>query len=87
MYVHTCFCISYKIVNYVNIACEPCDSSNNGVVIGAIVGVDCTVIIIMVITNVMVWIYYFRKKDHTNKGIVTYTLLSYALIKIMLLLY
>ena len=45
---------------------DDCDSSNNGVVIGAIVGVDCTVIIIIVITNVMVWIYYFRRRDHTG---------------------
>ena len=43
-----------------------CDSSNNGALIGAIVGVDCTVIIIMVITNIMVWIYYFRRRHHTG---------------------
>ena len=79
MYIRTCFCIilSYIIVNYINIACEPCDSNNNAAIIGAIVGV--AVIIIMVITNIMIWIYCLRKKDHTNKSMVTYTQLSYAL--------
>ena len=48
-----------------------CDSNNNGAVIGAVVGVDCVVIIIMVITNIMVWIYCFRKRHHT--GIAVYT--------------
>ena len=44
-----------------------CDSNNNNaVIIGAIVGVDCTVIIIMVITNIMVWIYCFRRRGHTG---------------------
>ena len=43
-----------------------CDdtSTNNGALIGAIVAVDCTVIIIMVITNIMVWIYCFRRMDY-----------------------
>ena len=45
---------------------DGCDSNNNGVVIGAVVGVDCVVIIIMVITNIMVWIYCFRKRHHTG---------------------
>ena len=45
-----------------------CDgtSNNNAAIIGAIVGVDCTVIIIMVITNIMVWIYCFRRRQHTG---------------------
>ena len=51
------------------------DHSNiNAAIIGAIVGVDCTVIIIMVITNIMVWIYCFRRRDHT--GIHTYLLVN-----------
>ena len=43
-----------------------CDGTNiNDVaIIGAIVGVDCTVIIIMVITNIMVWIYCIRRMDY-----------------------
>ena len=48
---------------------------NNVVLIGTIVGVDCTVIIIIVITNIMVWIYCFRKRNHTDticKGMYTY---------------
>ena len=50
-----------------------CD--NNLAIIGAIVGVDCTVIIIMVITNIMVWICCFRKRHYTCticKGLYTY---------------
>ena len=43
-----------------------CDSNNNAVTIGAVAGVNCVVIIIMVITNIMVWIYCFRKKHHTG---------------------
>ena len=39
---------------------------NNVVLIGAVVGVDCTIIIIMVITNIMVWIYCFRRRHHTD---------------------
>ena len=48
---------------------------SNVVLIGAVVGVDCTVIIIMLITNIMVWIYCFRKRHHTDticKGLYTY---------------
>ena len=48
---------------------------NNVAFIGAVVGVDCAVIIIMVITNIMVWIYCFRKRHHTDticKGMYTY---------------
>ena len=45
---------------------DDCYSSNNAAIIGAIVGVDCTVIIIIVITNIMVWIYCFRIRDHTG---------------------
>ena len=45
---------------------DDCDSCNNAAIIGAIVGVDCTVIIIMVITNIMVWIYCFRRRNHTG---------------------
>ena len=37
-----------------------CDSNWSGAIIGAVVEVDCVVIIIMVITNIMVWIYCFR---------------------------
>ena len=48
---------------------DNCDN-NNEILIGAIVGVDCTVIIIMVITNIMVWIYCFRRRHHT--GVYTY---------------
>ena len=39
---------------------------NNGVLIIAVVGVNCTVIITMVITNIMVWTYCFRKRHHTG---------------------
>ena len=49
---------------------ESCNNSNNtGTLIGAVVAVDCTVIIIMVITNIMVWIYCFRKRKHTGSFI------------------
>ena len=43
-----------------------CDSNDNVTLIGAVVGVDCVVIIIIVITNIMVWIYCFRRKHHTG---------------------
>ena len=46
---------------------DDCDSNNNGALVGAIVGVDCTVIIVMVITNIMVWIYCIRRSDHTGR--------------------
>ena len=45
---------------------DSCDSNSNGALIGVIVGVDCTVIIIMVITNIMVWIYCFKRRHHTG---------------------
>ena len=56
---------------------DDCDSSNNGALIGAIVGVDCTVIIIIVITNITVWIYCFRRRHHTGEA---YKLISYSYI-------
>ena len=56
-----------SIVHYV----DSYDSSNNGALIGAIVIADCTVIIIMVITNIMVWIYCFRKRQHTGIYVAT----------------
>ena len=44
-----------------------CDSDNSAVLIGVVVGVvDCAVIIIMVITNIIVWLYCFRKRHHTG---------------------
>ena len=39
---------------------------NSEVLIIAVVGVDCTIIIIMVIINIMIWIYCFRKRHHTG---------------------
>ena len=63
-YIYTCILFIYV---------DGCD--NNVALIGAVVGVDCTVIIIMVITNIMVWIYWFRKRHHTCaicKGLYTY---------------
>ena len=45
---------------------DSCDTNNNGVIIGAVVGVDCVVIIIIMITNLMVWIYCLRKRQHTG---------------------
>ena len=45
--------------------CDGKDNSN-GVTIGAVVGAFCVVIIIMVITNIMVWINCFRKRHHTG---------------------
>ena len=50
------------------ISVDSCDSDNSGVLIGVVVGVFCIVIIIMVITNIMVWIYCFRKKHHVDEG-------------------
>ena len=43
-----------------------CDGTNINdlAIIGAIVGVYCTVIMIMVITNIMVWIYCIRRMDY-----------------------
>ena len=45
-----------------------CDDTiiNDTTVIGAIVGVVFIIIIIMVITNIMVWIYCFRRRDYTG---------------------
>ena len=43
-----------------------CDSNWSGAVIGALVGAVCVVIIIMAITKIMVWIYFFRKRHHTG---------------------
>ena len=45
-----------------------CDDTiiNDATVIGAIVGVMFIIIIIMVITNIMVWIYCFRRRDYTG---------------------
>ena len=41
------------------------DSDDDNVaLIGAVVGVDCVVITIMVIVNIMIWIYCFKKKLH-----------------------
>ena len=34
--------------------------------IGAVVGVDCVVIIIMVITNIMIWIYCFSRRNYPS---------------------
>ena len=45
---------------------DSCDTNNNAAIIGAIVGVDCTVIIIMVITNILVWIYCFRRRHYAG---------------------
>ena len=42
------------------------DSNNSGAVTGAVVAVFCVIIIIMVITNIMIWIYCFRKNYHTG---------------------
>ena len=52
---------------------DSCDGNNNfnGAIIGAVVGVDCVAIIIMVITNIMIWIYYFRKRHHTGMYVPT----------------
>ena len=55
MYVHVLF-----------IYVDSCDGNYNITLIGAVVGVCCVVIIIMVITNIMVWIYCFRKRHHTG---------------------
>ena len=68
------YCI---FIQYVD-DCEPCDinegcdSSWNGAIIVTVVGVFCVVIIIMVITNIMVWIYCFRKRHHTGTYIYNY---------------
>ena len=43
---------------------DSCDSNNNGALIGAVVGVDCAGIIIMMIINFVVWIYCFRNRYH-----------------------
>ena len=55
--------------NIMNILCmyiDDCDCNNNAILIGVVAGVDCVVIIIVVITNIIVWIYCFRKKHHTG---------------------
>ena len=46
---------------------DNCDSNNSGAVTGAVVAVFCVVVIIMVVTNIMVWIYCFRKNYHTGR--------------------
>ena len=45
---------------------DSCDSNNNGALIGAVIGVDCAGIIVMMIINLVVWIYCFRKRQHTG---------------------
>ena len=55
---------------------DDCDSNNNAAIIGAVVGVLCTVIIIMVITNIMVWIYCFRRRDHTGTVVYSYKVMN-----------
>ena len=50
---------------------------NDVAIIGAMVGVDCTVIIIMVITNIMVWIYCIRRMDYKGGTMVLVKLASY----------
>ena len=54
----------YYICIYVG-SCD-CNSINEAAIIGAIVGVMFIIIIIMVITNIMVWIYCFRRRQHTG---------------------
>jgi len=59
-----------------NILCiyiDECDCNNNAILIGVVAGVDCAVIIIVVITNIIVWIYCFRKKHHTGIHACVYT--------------
>ena len=51
---------------------DTCDSNSNAVTIGAVVGAFCVVIIIMVITNIIVWIYCFRKRHHTGMYVYIY---------------
>ena len=59
--------VTYIVYTYIYVDKSSCDNSiNNGALIGAVVGVDCTVIIIMVITNIMVWIYCFRKRKNSG---------------------
>ena len=46
---------------------DSCDSNDiNATLIGAVIGVVCAFIIIMVITNIMVWICCFRKRNQTG---------------------
>ena len=58
--------VHYSENIYMCIYVADCDNNHNVSIIGAIVGVDCTVIIIMVITIIMVWIYCFRRRHHTG---------------------
>ena len=52
------------VCTYVRTYVDSCD--DNVTLIGAVVGAFCVIIIIMVITNNMVWIYCFRKRQHTG---------------------
>ena len=63
--------MKYRIV-YLCMYTDGCDDSNNGVLIGAVVGVDCVVIIIMVITNIIIWLYCFRKRQYIGMTVITY---------------
>ena len=51
---------------------DTCDCNNSATLIGAVVGVICLVILIMVISNIMIWIYCFRKKHHTGMYVCSY---------------
>ena len=55
-----------QFIQYYAGICEACDNNDNGAIIGAVVGAFCVVIIIMVITNIMVWIYCIRIRHHTG---------------------
>lgn len=56
----------YYVVLFVYV--DISDSSNNAAVTGAIIGVVCTVIMILVIANIMVWIYCYRRRKRHHIG-------------------
>ena len=69
-----CLCASVCVHCYIDFMhTDGCDCNNNVTLIGAVVGADCVVIIIMVITNIMVWIYCFRKRHHIGICICIHT--------------
>ena len=79
-YMYTCTHITMSKllilhIDHLRMYLDTNDSNNSATLIGAVVGVICVVILIIVISNIMIWIYCFRKRHHTGTYISSY---SYA---------
>ena len=70
--------IYYCLFLHIYVGSSDGTGGNDAAMIGAIVGVGLIIIIIMVITNIMIWIYCFRRRHHPGIYICTCLAISPA---------